>query len=300
MCALRLPIPTQHCFVARTKQYIIDMGQTQDDTSHQPAHTAATGPHEVLTPSHHTPGDAGLAALERLDQGLIEFQALIDAKDKQSVPPHFFTPSHSLVTPSHSLVTPLTLLCLQEAGLAGLERLDQGLIEFQALIDAKDKQAVPIKQREVLEYVGEVEAAMVKGFPFEVPKEYADRPLLKVGTGGLVGRGQEGWRGGGRGRVCGAVVWGERGGGGVEWWCGGVGGRAGQRVLEEGGKEGGGQVEAAMVKGFPFEVPKEYADRPLLKVGLGEAGGVGVWECGWVGVEEWARPLLKVGEGEGH
>lgn len=40
---------------------------------------------------------------------------------------------------------------------------------------------MPIKQREVLEYVGQVEAAMVKGFPFEVPKEYADRPLLKVG-----------------------------------------------------------------------------------------------------------------------
>jgi hypothetical protein len=39
---------------------------------------------------------------------------------------------------------------------------------------------VPIKQREVLEYVGQVEAAMVKGFPFEVPKEYASRPLLKV------------------------------------------------------------------------------------------------------------------------
>jgi cyclophilin family peptidyl-prolyl cis-trans isomerase len=64
-------------------------------------------------------------------------------------------------------------------GLAALERLDAGLAEFQALIDAKDKQAVPIKQREVLEYVGQVEAAMVKGFPFEVPKEYADRPLLK-------------------------------------------------------------------------------------------------------------------------
>jgi hypothetical protein len=69
---------------------------------------------------------------------------------------------------------------VQDAGLAALERLDQGLIEFQALIDAKDKQSVPIKQREVLEYVGQVEAAMVKGFPFEVPKEYADRPLLKV------------------------------------------------------------------------------------------------------------------------
>lgn len=65
------------------------------------------------------------------------------------------------------------------AGLAALDKLDAGLVEFQALIDTKDKQAVPIKQREVLEYVGQVEAAMVKGFPFEVPKEYADRPLLK-------------------------------------------------------------------------------------------------------------------------
>jgi hypothetical protein len=69
---------------------------------------------------------------------------------------------------------------MQADGLAALEKLDTGLLEFQALIDAKDKQAVPIKQREVLEYVGQVEAAMVKGFPFEVPKEYADRPLLKV------------------------------------------------------------------------------------------------------------------------
>jgi hypothetical protein len=40
---------------------------------------------------------------------------------------------------------------------------------------------VPIKQRECLEYVGQVEEAMVSGLTFEVPKEYADRPLLKVG-----------------------------------------------------------------------------------------------------------------------
>lgn len=72
---------------------------------------------------------------------------------------------------------------MQADGLAALEKLDAGLLEFQALIDAKDKQAVPVKQREVLEYVGQVEAAMVKGFPFEVPKEYADRALLKVRHG---------------------------------------------------------------------------------------------------------------------
>ena len=61
-----------------------------------------------------------------------------------------------------------------------MAKLEQGLTEFQALIEAKDKQLVPIKQRECLQYVGEIEEAMVKGFPFEVPSEYANRPLLKV------------------------------------------------------------------------------------------------------------------------
>lgn len=63
---------------------------------------------------------------------------------------------------------------------ASLSKLETALVEFQALIDAKDKQLVPIKQRECLIYVGEIEEAMVKGFPFEIPKEYAGRPLLKV------------------------------------------------------------------------------------------------------------------------
>ena len=47
-------------------------------------------------------------------------------------------------------------------------------------------QLVPIKQRECLDYLGQVEEAMVKGLSFEVPKEYADRPLLLVGGGGRV------------------------------------------------------------------------------------------------------------------
>ncbi len=42
---------------------------------------------------------------------------------------------------------------------------------------------MPIKQREALSYVGAIEEAMVKGFPFEVPPEYQDRPLLLVGAG---------------------------------------------------------------------------------------------------------------------
>ena len=66
-------------------------------------------------------------------------------------------------------------------GLAALENLDRSLTEFQDIIDAKDKQQVPLKQREALTYVGLIEEAMVAGFPFEVPKEYASRPLLLVG-----------------------------------------------------------------------------------------------------------------------
>jgi hypothetical protein len=76
---------------------------------------------------------------------------------------------------------------MQDKGAALLDKLSAQLGEFQAIIDAKDKQAVPLKQRECLETVGAIEEAMVKGFPFEVPKEYANRPLLKVGGWILAG-----------------------------------------------------------------------------------------------------------------
>ncbi|EFJ40538.1 hypothetical protein VOLCADRAFT_108119 [Volvox carteri f. nagariensis] len=66
----------------------------------------------------------------------------------------------------------------KDFGLENIEKLQVALNEFQATVEAKDKQAVPIKQREALTYVGNIEEAMVKGFPFQVPPEYADRPLL--------------------------------------------------------------------------------------------------------------------------
>jgi cyclophilin family peptidyl-prolyl cis-trans isomerase len=64
-------------------------------------------------------------------------------------------------------------------GAAALNALKTGLTEFQALIDAQDKQEVPIKQQELLGYVSTIEESMVKGFPFEVPKQYANLPQLK-------------------------------------------------------------------------------------------------------------------------
>ncbi|EFN59625.1 hypothetical protein CHLNCDRAFT_33486 [Chlorella variabilis] len=65
------------------------------------------------------------------------------------------------------------------AGLAAVEGLKQSLSDFQGVLDAQDKQAVPLVQQQCLDYVGAVEEAMVGAFPFEVPKEYADLPQLK-------------------------------------------------------------------------------------------------------------------------
>lgn len=67
----------------------------------------------------------------------------------------------------------------KEAGMAAFDKLKTGLTEFQALIDAQDKQNVPIKQQEVLSFVSIIEESMVKGFPFEIPSEYANLPQLK-------------------------------------------------------------------------------------------------------------------------
>ena len=60
----------------------------------------------------------------------------------------------------------------------------QSLTEFQAVLDAQDKQAVPIKQQQALDYVGAVEEAMVGAFPFTVPADYANLPQLRGGGGG--------------------------------------------------------------------------------------------------------------------
>lgn len=68
----------------------------------------------------------------------------------------------------------------QDVGLKAIADLDKSLDEFSALLEAKDKQEVPIKQQEALGYVGQIEEAMVKGFPYNVPSQYANLPQLKV------------------------------------------------------------------------------------------------------------------------
>ncbi|XP_024533837.1 peptidyl-prolyl cis-trans isomerase CYP38, chloroplastic [Selaginella moellendorffii] len=57
-----------------------------------------------------------------------------------------------------------------------LSSLVTGLQDFQTVTD---KESVAPKQTELLNIVGNVEEDMVAQFPFEVPEEYASRPLLK-------------------------------------------------------------------------------------------------------------------------
>ena len=69
---------------------------------------------------------------------------------------------------------------MQDAGMKAISDLDKSLDEFMELMEKKDKQDIPFKQQEALGYVSIIEEAMVKGFPYEVPKQYANLPQLKV------------------------------------------------------------------------------------------------------------------------
>jgi peptidylprolyl isomerase len=64
-------------------------------------------------------------------------------------------------------------------GEALLTEITQGVNQLREVVEAKDRdQVIPIKG-EVLQKVGRIEKLMVKGFPFEVPEEYANLPQLK-------------------------------------------------------------------------------------------------------------------------
>jgi cyclophilin family peptidyl-prolyl cis-trans isomerase len=64
-------------------------------------------------------------------------------------------------------------------GEALLTEITEGVNQLRQAVEAKDReQVIPIKG-EVLTKVGQIEKLMVKGFPFEVPEEYANLPQLK-------------------------------------------------------------------------------------------------------------------------
>ncbi|KAF8390392.1 hypothetical protein HHK36_024918 [Tetracentron sinense] len=60
-----------------------------------------------------------------------------------------------------------------------LDKLEVGMEELQQIVENRNRDAVAPKQKELLQYVGGVEEDMVDGFPYEVPEEYKNIPLLK-------------------------------------------------------------------------------------------------------------------------
>ena len=59
-----------------------------------------------------------------------------------------------------------------------LDELTAGVEEMKESAEAKDREALYIKRRELLDLVSELEESMVVGFPYEVPEEYANLPQL--------------------------------------------------------------------------------------------------------------------------
>ncbi|KAD0007811.1 hypothetical protein E3N88_44931 [Mikania micrantha] len=60
-----------------------------------------------------------------------------------------------------------------------LGKLEVGMEELQKIAEDRKRDAVAPKQKELLQYVGGVEEDMVDGFPYAVPEEYQNMPLLK-------------------------------------------------------------------------------------------------------------------------
>ncbi|GLU02047.1 hypothetical protein SLE2022_193190 [Rubroshorea leprosula] len=67
----------------------------------------------------------------------------------------------------------------KDHGVELLDKLEAGMDELQQIVEDRNRDAVALKQKELLQYVGDVEEDMVDGFPFEVPEEYQNMPLLK-------------------------------------------------------------------------------------------------------------------------
>jgi cyclophilin family peptidyl-prolyl cis-trans isomerase len=66
-----------------------------------------------------------------------------------------------------------------EEGMAAIAAFKESLVQFNQILQDGDKQAIPFYQEAALDRVGDIEEAMVKGFPFEVPAKYARLPQLK-------------------------------------------------------------------------------------------------------------------------
>lgn len=75
----------------------------------------------------------------------------------------------------------ILVFCLAQGdGEAALKKLQTSLRELSDIVETKDKEKVFNQNAVCLNLIGDVEQAMVKGFPFTVPKEYDNLPQLKV------------------------------------------------------------------------------------------------------------------------
>lgn len=60
-----------------------------------------------------------------------------------------------------------------------VDKLEAGMDELLQIVEERNRDAVTPKQKELLQYVDGIEEDMVDGFPYEVPEEYQNMPLLK-------------------------------------------------------------------------------------------------------------------------
>ncbi|CAH8334455.1 unnamed protein product [Eruca vesicaria subsp. sativa] len=60
-----------------------------------------------------------------------------------------------------------------------IDKLEAGMQDMLQIVEDRKRDAVAPKQKEILQYVGGIEEDMVDGFPYEVPEEYRNMPLLK-------------------------------------------------------------------------------------------------------------------------
>eukprot|EP00210_Caulerpa_lentillifera_P007509 g7175.t1 len=67
----------------------------------------------------------------------------------------------------------------QQQATKDLQSLKNELPELIEIVKNRDKNEILYKQQDLLVYVSSVEEAMIKEFPFTVPKEYANLPQLK-------------------------------------------------------------------------------------------------------------------------
>jgi len=67
----------------------------------------------------------------------------------------------------------------ESAGVENLKKLKVALVPLQDAIANKDRNKIKPQIEQALEYVGNLEALMVTGFPFSVPEAYANLPQLK-------------------------------------------------------------------------------------------------------------------------